>query len=177
MLDAERLGLQVETAINPAPLEGDPGQIERLVANLVDNAVAHNVAGGHIQISTNTRDRKAVLSVTNTGPIVSPGEIDRLFQPFQRLDPRRTRHTNGHGLGLSIVRAIAAAHHATVTADAQPGGGLAVTVAFPQLDSLATDTNRTSRTRRFAAGQTRPIPTQAVSRAKSKRGAVVERSG
>ena len=132
-LDTERLGLQVETAINPAPLEGDPRLIERLVANLVDNAIAHNVAGGHIQISTDTRDRKAVLSVTNTGPIISPGEIDRLFQPFQRLDPRRTRHKNGHGLGLSIVRAIAAAHHATVTADAQPGGGLAVTVAFPQL--------------------------------------------
>ena len=71
-----------------------------------------------------------MLSVINSGPVVPPSEIDRLFEPFQRLDPRRT-HSNGHGLGLSIVRAIADAHGATVTAEPQTEGGLKVEVVFP----------------------------------------------
>jgi signal transduction histidine kinase len=131
--DHERLGLHLETAIRPAPLDGDPRLIERLVANLVDNAIGHNLEGGHVHISTDTTDGTAVLSVTNTGPIIPPTEIDRLFQPFQRLDPRRTHHTNGHGLGLglSIVRAIAASHMATIDARPEPDGGLTVTVTFP----------------------------------------------
>ena len=151
-LDSERLGLQLETAIRPAPLEGDPRLIERLITNLVHNAIGHNVAGGRVRISTDATDHQAVLSVTNTGPIVPPGEIDRLFQPFQRLDPRRTRHKNGHGLGLSIVRAIATAHQATITAQPQLEGGLSLSVAFPP-PSPSTNSNRTIRTRRFAASQ------------------------
>jgi signal transduction histidine kinase len=127
-LDIERLGLHVETSICPAPLDGDPRLLERLVANLVDNAVGHNVGGGRVEISTDAAEGQALLTVTNTGPIVPPGEID--FQPFQRPDSRRT-HNNGHGLGLSIVRAIANAHHATITARPLPEGGLSVGVIFP----------------------------------------------
>ena len=73
-----------------------------------------------------------MLSVTNTGPLIPPAEVDRLFQPFQRLDPRRAHYKDGHGLGLSIVRAIATAHGATITADPSPGGGLSVSVTFPK---------------------------------------------
>ena len=109
-----------------------PLLIERLVANLLDNAVGHNVAGGHVQVSTGVKDGRAVLSVTNTGPLIPPAEVDRLFQPFQRLDPRRANHKNGHGLGLSIVRAIATAHDATITAQPLPDGGLSLSVSFPQ---------------------------------------------
>ncbi len=115
-LESESLGLQVEAAISSAPLEGDPRLIERLVRNLIDNAIAHNLTGGRVEVSTESRDGKAVLSVRNSGRIIEPAELDRLFQPFQRLDPRRTRHKHGHGLGLSIVRAIATAHHAPITA-------------------------------------------------------------
>ncbi len=129
--DADRLRLHVETAIGPAPLDGDPVLLERLIANLVDNAIGHNVAGGQVQISTGVKENKAVLSVANTGRVVPPSEVDRLFQPFQRLDGRRNRHKNGHGLGLSIVKAIATAHGAAVTASAPPGGGLSVEVTFP----------------------------------------------
>jgi signal transduction histidine kinase len=128
-LDAERLGLQVETAIRSAPLDGDPVLVERLVANLVDNAIGHNVVDGHIHVSTGVKDDQAVLLVTNTGPVVPPSELNRLFEPFQRLDGHRTHH-NGHGLGLSIVRAIATAHGAAITAVAPPGGGLSVNVSF-----------------------------------------------
>ena len=92
-----------------------------------------------------------MLTVTNTGPVITPGEVDRLFQPFQRLDPRRAHHKNGHGLGLSIVRAIATAHHATVTVEPLPVGGLALTVTFPSTTKPAPGSPRTSRARRFAA--------------------------
>jgi signal transduction histidine kinase len=136
----ERLRLQVETVIEAAPLDGDPRLLESLVTNLVSNAIGHNVAGGHVRISTGTTDGKAVLSVTNTGPLILPGEVDRLFQPFQRLDPRRTHHNNGHGLGLSIVRAIATTHHATINADPLADGGFSVTVTFPPPTSFAAGT-------------------------------------
>jgi signal transduction histidine kinase len=153
VLDADMLTLHVETAIGPALLEGDPRLVERLVANLADNAISHNIAGGHLQISTETTDGKAVLTVTNTGPIIPPNDIDRLFRPFQRLDPRRTHHKNGHGLGLSIVQAIATTHHAVVDTSPLPGGGLSVTVTFPQRASPISIPQKKPRTRRYAASQ------------------------
>jgi signal transduction histidine kinase len=124
------LGLQVRADVRPAALDGDRLLLRRLVSNLIDNAVQHNVAGGHIQITTGTKDGRAVVSVTNTGPVIPAAEVDRLFQPFQRLGGRRARG-DGHGLGLSIVRAIAATHGATITAQPVPGGGLAIAVSFP----------------------------------------------
>jgi signal transduction histidine kinase len=130
-LDADRLGLHIETEIHTAPLEGDPTLIERLVANLIDNAIGHNVDDGRVQVVTGVREGRAVLSMTNSGPAVPQSEVERLFQPFQRLDGRSARHNNGFGLGLSIVRAIAIAHCAIVTASAREGGGLSVEVTFP----------------------------------------------
>lgn len=124
-------GLDVETSLDAAPLEGDPRLLESLAANLVDNATTHNVEGGHVRISTRRTDGRAVLAVANSGPEVPAAEIDRLFQPFQRLDPQRVRHRGGHGLGLSIVRAIATAHGATIDARPSPGGGISVEIAFP----------------------------------------------
>jgi signal transduction histidine kinase len=131
--DIERLGLRIAPATWLAPLDGDPLLIERLVANLIDNAVRHNVAGGCVTIVTCMRDGRAVLSVANTGPVIPPADVDRLFQPFQRLNGGRTHHRNGHGLGLSIVRAIASAHGATVDAQANHDGGLRICVTFPRI--------------------------------------------
>jgi signal transduction histidine kinase len=125
-----RLGLEVRTDLEPASLLGDPLLIQQLVTNLIDNAVGHNIPGGDVQVSTSTRDGHAVLSVTNSGPVIPPAEVDRLFQPFQRLGSRPVRRDGGHGLGLSIVRAIAKAHGAAVTARPRPGGGLAIEVSF-----------------------------------------------
>ena len=128
--EVRRLGLHVDAATQPAALEGDPLLVERLVANLFDNAVRHNVAGGRVEIATETKHGCAVLSMANTGPAIPPGEIHRLFQPFHRLNGRRA-HSSGHGLGLTIVGAIATAHGAAMEAHAQPDGGLVVTVTFP----------------------------------------------
>jgi signal transduction histidine kinase len=126
-----RLGLQVQADIQPAALDGAPLLVQQLAANLIDNAVRHNIPGGSIQVSTRTSPRGAVLSVTSSGLVIPAADVDRLFQPFQRLGPRPARRDGGHGLGLSIVRAIATAHAAAITARSRPGGGLAIEVAFP----------------------------------------------
>jgi signal transduction histidine kinase len=129
--DDVRLGLDVDLDAAAAPVEGDPRLLESLVANLVDNAIAHNVERGRVEVSTRCEEGRSVLAVTNTGPIVPPTEIDRLFQPFQRLGPSRTHRGSGHGLGLSIVRAIATAHGATIAARPLAEGGVSIEVAFP----------------------------------------------
>jgi len=134
--DIDRLGIRIDEVTTPAFLEGDPLLVERLVANLLINAVRHNVVDGRIEIVTGVEEGKAVLSVTNTGPLIPPAEVDRLFQPFQRLDPRRAHYKDGHGLGLSIVRAIATAHQASISAHSMPNGGLSFSVTFRKPTNL-----------------------------------------
>lgn len=116
---------------HPAVALGDPHLAGRLVANLVENAVRHNKAGGWARVGTASVAGRAVLTVANTGPVIEPGELERLFQPFQRLAPQRSADGAGHGLGLAIVKAIAVAHDATITARARAEGGLEVKVSFP----------------------------------------------
>ena len=127
--------LTLHAALGPAPAAGSPRLAERLVGNLIDNALRHNRPGGEVSVVTGTRGSRAVLTVANTGPAVPAAAIDRLFQPFQRLVPDRTG--DGLGLGLSIVQAIASAHDATVTARPRPGGGLLVEVSFPAAPARA----------------------------------------
>jgi signal transduction histidine kinase len=125
-----RNGVEIDAKLAQAPTSGDPRLLERLVANLLDNAVHYNIPHGRVTVSTQRTDSSAVLTVANTGPVIPPNEIDRLFQPFQRLSSERAS-TNGVGLGLSIVQAIARAHNASLTARPEPDGGLYVEVAFP----------------------------------------------
>jgi signal transduction histidine kinase len=124
-------GLMLSARFDPAPALGDPRLVEQLVANLVDNALRHNVVSGRLSVSTGTDAGRAVLSVSNDGPVVPAGEIGQLFQPFQRNGADRTRNQGGLGLGLSIVAAIVTAHGATIAAHPQPTGGLEITVHFP----------------------------------------------
>ncbi len=124
--------LERVVVLEPAWTSGDPDLLERLAANLVSNAVRHNVVGGRIEVATRTESGRAVFAVANTGPLVPAAELERLFQPFQRLTSRTS--SDGVGLGLAIVQAIADAHDATVSARARSGGGLGIDVAFPSLD-------------------------------------------
>ena len=135
--EAELAGreLEVRTTLSTGPVVGDPRLIERLIANLIDNAILHNSPHGQIEIATGTRAGHAFVSITNSGAAVPPEEIQRLFQPFQRLGSARTRHNNGHGLGLSIVQAIVDTHGAELSARAQPQGGLTIEVSFPPADA------------------------------------------
>jgi signal transduction histidine kinase len=123
--------LRIRTSLHPAALHGDPDLISRLAANLINNAVQHNIPGGTVTLTTDNQDGHAVLSVANTGPVIPPAQIGRLFEPFQRLTTTRTTNDNGHGLGLSIVAAIATAHGATIATHARPEGGLHIQVSFP----------------------------------------------
>jgi signal transduction histidine kinase len=129
--DAERRDIRIDAVLSVAPATGDPSLAESLVVNLVDNAVRYNLAGGHVALSTTTTDGRAVVSASNTGQLIPADQLDRLFQPFQRLGSERIQNTSGYGLGLAIVRAIGGAHGATLTATARPQGGLHIEVSFP----------------------------------------------
>ena len=135
--EARSRGVALKTDLGAAPALGDSRLAERLVANLVDNAIRHNGAAGTAWVSTGTDAGHAIVSVTNTGPMVPPDQVDRLFQPFQRLRTERAapRDGDGIGLGLPIVVAIAAAHGAWVRARPQPCGGLSIAVRFPRVDA------------------------------------------
>ncbi|GID26902.1 sensor histidine kinase [Paractinoplanes brasiliensis] len=137
--DAGRRGIQMHTALDRAPATGDPDLIERLVVNLVDNAVRHNTPGGWVEISTTSTATGGAIRVSNSGPTVPPGELEALFQPFRQIGNSRTRQPDGlgHGLGLAIVRAIADAHGATLDARTRVTGGLDIEIGFP--DERAVD--------------------------------------
>jgi signal transduction histidine kinase len=136
--DQARLkGIDLAEHLTPAVTAGDPGLIESLVANLIDNAVRHNHPDGHVEITTQTSGTQATLTVTNSGPAIPGDQIQRLFQPFQRLAPDRNGRRDGYGLGLAIVNAVAQAHHATLATSARPEGGLTITVRFPHTRSIA----------------------------------------
>ena len=125
----DQRSLTTVAALEPARTSGDPTLVERLVANLVSNAIRHNVPDGRVEVATRTTSGRAVLSIANTGPLITPAQVPRLFRPF-RTNPA----AGGVGLGLTIVRAVADAHDATVTARARAGGGLGIDVSFPALD-------------------------------------------
>jgi signal transduction histidine kinase len=131
----DRHRLRVKAAVQPAWLLGDPTLVARLVANLCDNAIHYNLPDGVIDISTRLDTGRAVLVIANTGPVVLPDQVQRLFEPFQRL--RRVADNAHHGLGLSIVRAIVAAHSAELNAHARPEGGLVLEIAFPAVDAMS----------------------------------------
>jgi signal transduction histidine kinase len=120
---------RLHLSLKPAPTSGDPVLLERLVANLVDNAVRYNTGGGDVWLATSTDDGRVTVVVANTGPILERHELGMLFEPFQRPQGRTTG--DGFGLGLAIVASITAVHRGTVTAEARPGGGLTVTVTMP----------------------------------------------
>jgi signal transduction histidine kinase len=120
----------VMASLEPAPTNGDPALIERLIANLLDNALLYNDERQMVEITTGGAEDEVYVSVANTGPVVPESAIEQLFEPFQRLGERTAEAGGHHGLGLSIVRAIATAHGARIEARPRDGGGLAVTVTF-----------------------------------------------
>jgi signal transduction histidine kinase len=127
---AER-GLTVSTQLADAATTGDRSLLERLVGNLVDNAIRHNVHGGQIDVRSGFADGCAELEVANSGAVIPPDRVAALLEPFQRLDGRARNGDSGLGLGLAIVQAVADAHEATLDLQAQPAGGLRVLFRLP----------------------------------------------
>ncbi|WP_091091285.1 sensor histidine kinase [Micromonospora nigra] len=133
--EVERIKLRVQTSLESAPVVGDPGLLDRLAGNLVENAVRYNHLHGRIWVRTGSDGSRSWLVVGNTGFEVDQADVPGLFEPFRRGGQERTG-ARGSGLGLSIVRAVCDAHGGTVKVLAQPGGGLEVTVTLPCADNL-----------------------------------------
>ncbi|MCW2658605.1 MAG: hypothetical protein JWR06_2798 [Jatrophihabitans sp.] len=138
--EADEKGIRIETEVEPASTMGDPRLLERLIGNLVENAIRHNVPDGWLRITTGQTADKVWLHVANGGAVIPSGDVDRLFEPFRRGGRMRTA-TRGAGLGLAIVRLIVDAHQGRLQAAAPPFGGLAIRVELPR-----------ERTHRSAAG-------------------------
>ncbi|MET8827953.1 HAMP domain-containing sensor histidine kinase [Streptomyces sp. NPDC004610] len=134
---AGRTDVTLDTALAPAVAEGNTSLVERLVGNLVGNAQRYTDPGGWIRVTTALDDGCARVRVVNSGPVVPGDAIPLLYQPFQRLGPRAAR-ARGHGLGLSIVAAVADAHRARITTEPGPEGGLDITVTFPRAEGPPT---------------------------------------
>lgn len=129
--EADARELALELKLDTAVVRGDHVLLERMVANLVENAVRHNVTGGWLSIATGSEQHHASITVRNGGPAIPPADAERLFERFYRLDRSRSRSTGGFGLGLSIVKAVAEAHGGTAMISTPAEGGLEVTVRLP----------------------------------------------
>jgi signal transduction histidine kinase len=127
--EARAADVRVRLELDGAATAGDRRLLERLVANLVENAVRHNRPGGFVRVSTVRRNGSALVRVSNTGPQVSTEAAGRLAEPFERLD--RSGDGRGAGLGLSIVHSVAVAHGGTLRLRPREAGGLDVEVALP----------------------------------------------
>ncbi|MTD16425.1 HAMP domain-containing protein [Nakamurella sp. YIM 132087] len=137
-VDAERIarGIEVGTDLEPAPVRGDQALLERIIGNLVENGVRHNVPGGDLHLQTGTAGTIAFVEVSSGGTLIDPAMVAQLFEPFRQGERARTGH-RGSGLGLSIVRAVAAAHNGNARAQARPEGGLKVRVELPVDQAVA----------------------------------------
>jgi signal transduction histidine kinase len=122
--------LELHQQLQPATTVGDPVLLERVVQNLVQNAVAYNLTNGWVEVRTEYRPHGVDVTVSNTGPVVPAYDVPALFEPFRRLRDR-VGSAKGTGLGLSIVRSVAHAHGGAVTATPRDGGGLVVRVTLP----------------------------------------------
>src|SRR6516165_9985119 len=129
--DAASRDVTVSASIASAPVLGDDGLLRQLAANLIDNALRHNVPHGTLSIHVTSDRDHSTLKVANTGPVIAQDEIGRLLQPFQRLSSRRPAGDDGLGLGLPIVAAITRAHHATLLVSPGDRGGLNIEASFP----------------------------------------------
>jgi signal transduction histidine kinase len=129
--DAAARGIEVRTTLLAAPVEGDPVLLDRLIENLVANAIAYNLESGWIEVASGASEGVATLRVANAGAPIDPAAAEGLFERFRRLDDSRSRESGGYGLGLAIVRAVARHHGGEAHARALPGGGLEITVTIP----------------------------------------------
>jgi len=129
---AAQRGIELRSTLETASVRGDQSLLERMVANLLENAVAYNVSPGWVDVATGNHSDQARLRVANSGPQLSADQVPSLFEPFRRLSRDRTSAGRGSGLGLSIVRSVARAHGGDATARPRASGGLTVEVELPQ---------------------------------------------
>ncbi len=134
---AKQRGISLEGAAAPGlpDLRLDAARIQRVLTNLVQNAIVHTPAGGDVTIQAQARDGAVEVQVRDTGEGVTAEDLPRIFEPFYRGDPSRTRKDGGSGLGLSIVKALVEAHGGTVSVVSDLGRGSIFTVRLPAIPS------------------------------------------
>ena len=132
VIAADQAGIELDLTLDPAVVNGDRALLWRLAGNLIENGIRHGVRGGWLNISVGTNDGFAELKVANNGQAIPPDQVERLFRPFEQGDHVRPS-SGGLGLGLSIVRAVTDAHDGTISASANPQGGLTVIVRIPSV--------------------------------------------
>jgi heavy metal sensor kinase len=118
-------------ATAPAPVAGDAAALRRALLNLVENAVKYTPPGGKVEIGLARGDGVAEITIADTGIGIEPADLERIFEPFLRLDAARARDTGGAGLGLAIARSIVIAHGGSITVESRPGSGSRFTVRLP----------------------------------------------
>lgn len=129
---AECRGIAIRVHVEPVQVMGEAPLLERLITNLVQNAIKYNVDGGTVEVRVAPDvDARGAVVVSNTGPRVAPEQVAGLFEPFRRASGDRLDHGGGAGLGLTIARSIVTAHQGTIDARANPDGGLTVAVHLP----------------------------------------------
>ncbi len=129
--------LKLRADIAPAPVMGDPVLLDQIAANLIQNAVRYNVAGGVVEVRTGLLGERAIIEVGNSGAVIGEADAATLGEPFRRLETSRARTTGGYGLGLAVVRSVAQAHGGDVSIRPRPAGGLDVRVTLPVSRRLA----------------------------------------
>jgi two-component system OmpR family sensor kinase len=130
---------------NPGIVSGDATRIHQALSNLVDNAMLHTPPGTAVEIVASSGDGTARLEVRDHGPGVAPEHVAHVFEPFYRVDPGRSRHTGGAGLGLAITDAIVRAHGGTIAVTTTPGGGATFVIELPSDGSAAAEPDPTDR--------------------------------
>jgi len=123
--------IELHSNLAPACVEGSETLLARMVDNLIDNAVRHSLPRGRINVTCGADRRTARLVVESGGPVLDREAVEQLAEPFRRLGPERTGSENGHGLGLSIVAAVAAAHGGELMLHARESGGLGAEITLP----------------------------------------------
>jgi signal transduction histidine kinase len=118
--------------VEPTGVTGDAVALERALLNLVDNAVRYTPSGGKVEISAVSASGWVEISVQDSGSGIAPADVERVFDPFVRLEAARARETEGTGLGLAIARSIVAAHGGTLTVESTPGAGSRFTIRLPR---------------------------------------------
>jgi len=125
------------SANGPVVVEGDDTRLRQVLGNLVRNALVHTPQQTPVEISVSTEDGMGRIAVADHGPGLRPDEIARVFEPFFRADPSRSRDSGGAGLGLSIVSAVVSAHGGKVQVKETSGGGATFEVELPLASTSA----------------------------------------
>jgi heavy metal sensor kinase len=143
---AEEKSIRLQTyAAGTVHVEGDRTRLQQVIVNLVDNAIKYTQAGGTVGVSVNNEGNCAVLEVSDNGPGIPAHAMPHVFERFYRADKARSRANGGSGLGLSIVKAICAAHNAEVKVSSQEGRGTCFRVELPLLTVLSSDNSAALR--------------------------------